>query len=210
MATPQGLLWQRSLLDVTTGAEPGVDASFAGGVRHQLDDSSWVDHVHGWVSGADTLFEALLERAEWAQPDRLMYGEMVEQPRLTAGWRAEDGRPILPVLGEMADALTARYGVKFDHGGINLYRDGRDSVAWHRDKIPAHIADPIVGIVSLGQSRRFRMRPRGGGRSLAFDPVAGDMLVTGGRAQRDWEHAVPKVAAAGPRMSITFRHESRD
>jgi alkylated DNA repair dioxygenase AlkB len=87
-----------------------------------------------------------------------------------------------------------------------LYRNGRDSVAWHRDKLPQSLVDPIVALVSLGEPRRFLLRPRGGGRSHRFQLGAGDLLVTGGRTQRDWEHTVPKVAAAGPRISVAFRH----
>ena len=102
--------------------------------------------------------------------------------------------------------LSARYGVRFDSIGCNLYRGGGDSVAWHRDKIPREIEDPIVALVSLGEPRRFRLRPYGGGRSHAFVLGRGDLLVTGGRTQRQWEHSVPKVAAAGPRISVAFRH----
>jgi alkylated DNA repair dioxygenase AlkB len=89
---------------------------------------------------------------------------------------------------------------------MNLYRDGRDSVAWHRDRIAKEIEDPIVVLVSLGEPRRFLVRPHGGGRSRAFRLGRGDLLVTGGRFQREWEHSVPKVAKAGPRISIAFRH----
>jgi alkylated DNA repair dioxygenase AlkB len=68
---------------------------------------------------------------------------------------------------------------------INLYRDGRDSVAWHGDRIRKEIAEPVVALISLGEPRRFLIRPRGGGQSLAFTLGRGDLLVTGERAQRD-------------------------
>jgi alkylated DNA repair dioxygenase AlkB len=103
-------------------------------------------------------------------------------------------------------ALTRRYAVEFNSGWLNLYRDGRDSVAWHRDKIPLSNPYPWVGILSLGSQRRFLVRPRGGGASTRFDPAPGDLIVTGGLMQRRWEHTVPKVADAGPRISVTFRH----
>ncbi len=90
--------------------------------------------------------------------------------------------------------------------GINLYRDGADSVAWHRDRIPPEIVDPVVALVSLGEPRKFLLRPEGGGRSLAFKLGHGDLLVTGGRTQRRFEHSVPKVKTAGARMSVVFRH----
>jgi len=187
-----------------------VDASFGTLRRHQLDDRAWIDHAPGWLSGSETVFDALLALGDWAQHDRLMYGNVVEQPRLNASWHGPGGKALLPVLDEAQRLLSARYGVDFTsgHGGMNFYRDGRDSVAWHRDKIPPSVSDPHVVIISVGEPRTFRLRPRGGGqgRSLSFRLGHGDLLVTGGTFQRTWEHSVPKVASAGPRISITMRH----
>jgi alkylated DNA repair dioxygenase AlkB len=136
-----------------------------------------------------------------------MYDKVVAEPRLTAYWHAGGGTPLEPPsLERMRSLLSDRYGTEFDSAGMNLYRDGRDSVAWHRDRIATEIADPLVVLVSLGEARRFLVRPHGGGRSRAFRLGGGDLLVTGGRFQREWEHSVPKVAKAGPRISIAFRH----
>jgi alkylated DNA repair dioxygenase AlkB len=201
------LAWQGSLLDAV-GDAATIVAAFTGLVRHQLDAASWVDHCPGWVSGAEQLFEELLQICSWRQHDRLMYGSSVAQPRLNASWKGGDGSPVVPVVAEMQAALTARYQRTFDSGGLNLYRDGRDSVAWHRDRIAKEIVDPVVGIVSLGSARTFRLRPRGGGPSTLFVPQPGDLIVTGGQTQRTWEHTVPKVAHAGPRISMTFRHSA--
>jgi alkylated DNA repair dioxygenase AlkB len=202
-----GLTWQGCLF---AAAEPAVDAAFSTLVRHQLDDTAWVDHTPRWLAGADDVFEELLAKASWRAHTRVMYGNKVDQPRLNASWRRSNGTAILPVLDEARRVLSARYGVEFDSGGLNLYRDGRDSVAWHGDRIPASVVDPIVAILSLGEPRRFRLRPKGGGPSLAFSLGQGDLLVTGGTCQRTWQHSVPKVAAAGARMSVTFRHGMRD
>ena len=103
--------------------------------------------------------------------------------------------------GGLRKSLGERYGVSFDSVGFNLYRNGRDSVAWHRDHILAELQQPIIALVSLGEPRRLLMRPRGGGSSHAFTLGRGDLLVTGGRTNRDWEHCVPKVAEAGPRQA---------
>ena len=198
MSTSPDLQFQSSLF--AAADEPGVDADFTGLVRHQLDDEAWVDHCTAFVRGADRVFEEVMRSGHWAQHDRLMYGERVMQPRLNASW------PDLTIIEQMRTALSQRYGVEFVSGGCNLYRDGRDSVAWHRDKIAKAIVNPTVAIVSLGEPRAFLMRPRGGGSSTRFLPRSGDLIVTGGTAQRTWEHTVPKVKSAGPRMSITFRH----
>jgi alkylated DNA repair dioxygenase AlkB len=136
-----------------------------------------------------------------------MYDGKVREPRLTSPWTAASGDELRPpILEHMRVELSTRYGVEFDSVGFNLYRDGRDSVAWHGDRIDKTIEEPIVVLVSLGDPRRFLLRPAGGGKSTAFMLGRGDLLVTGGRTQRAWEHSVPKVAQAGPRISLAFRH----
>ncbi|TMM20301.1 MAG: alpha-ketoglutarate-dependent dioxygenase AlkB [Actinobacteria bacterium] len=202
------LVWQPTLLDAVSG--PDVDASFSGLVRVELDATSWVDHAPGWVTGSDELLADLVADTDWGQRSRWMYERRVAEPRLTAGWSLSSGRPLEPpVLERMREVLSARYGVTLDSMGLNLYRDGRDSVAWHGDRIAREIAEPIVALVSLGDPRRFLARPRGGGRrSRPFELGRGDLLVTGGTFQRRWEHSVPKVAAAGARVSIAFRHNA--
>jgi alkylated DNA repair dioxygenase AlkB len=206
MSSP-GVAWQASLLDAAT--EPEIDGSFANLTRIQLDDSSWVDHVPGWVSGSDHLFAELLDTVGWGQRSRHMYDKKVVEPRLTASWLAASGQALEPPLLEhMRRALSTRYGVELDSMGLNLYRDGADSVAWHGDRIAKEIAEPIVAIVSVGEPRKFLLRPRdrGTARTRTFLLGRGDLLVTGGACQREWEHSVPKVASAGPRISVTFRH----
>lgn len=102
--------------------------------------------------------------------------------------------------------MSKRYQVDFDSVSINLYRDGADSVAWHRDRIPKEIVDPVVALVSVGEPRKFLLRPFGGGSSRAFKLGHGDLFVTGGQTQRRYVHSVPKVASSGPRISLAFRH----
>ena len=187
--------------------EASFDRSFAELRRIALDESAWIDHAPGWVGGSDRLFEEVLRRRRWDQRDRRMYDHRVDEPRLTAPWTLASGAPLEPPLvDEMRRALGERYGVVFDSAGFNLYRDGRDSVAWHGDRILKAVPEPIVPLVSLGEPRRFLLRPRAGGRSIAFELGRGDLLVTGGATQRTWLHAVPKVAHAGPRISIAFRY----
>ncbi len=195
---------QPSLFDI---APLDFDRTFARLQRIHLDETAWVDVASGWVSGSDALFRALVATLPWAQRTRNIYEQDRIEPRLTAGWHADQGTPLEPpVLEEMRTALSDHYRVELDSAGFNLYRDGRDSVAWHRDTIARQIKDPIVALVSLGEPRKLLLRPRGGGPSRSFPLGHGDLLVTGGNAQRTWEHAVPKVARAGPRISIAFRH----
>jgi alkylated DNA repair dioxygenase AlkB len=202
---PPGLAWQPSLLASVGAIE--VDRSFSLLRRVHLDERSWVDHVPGWVSGADLLFDQILTRRRWQQRSRHMYDRRVLEPRLTAPWTLVSGEPLdPPILEEVRLVLSDRYGREFDSVGFNLYRDGHDSVAWHADRIAKEIEDPIVALISLGTPRTFLLRPKGGGKSTLFIPGRGDLLVTGGQTQREWEHSVPKVAAAGPRISLAYRH----
>ena len=136
-----------------------------------------------------------------------MYDREVLEPRLTSPWFLDSGEPLEPVIvEEMRRVLSARYELEFDSVGFYLYRDGQDSVAWHGDRIRKEIEKPIVVLVSIGEPRRFLLRPKGGGKSTVFKLGDGDLLVTGGMTQRAWEHSVPKVKKAGPRISLAFRH----
>ena len=188
-------------------AEVTFDASYARLDRIHLDGRCWVDFAPGWVSGSDAVFEQVLASRKWGQRTRQMYEKRVREPRLTAPWSLRSGAPLEPrILEDLRRSLSERYGVVFDTIGFNLYRDGQDSVAWHGDRIRKEVEDPIVALVSLGEPRTFLLRPRGGGSSRLFRLGHGDLLVTGGKTQRTWEHSVPKVARAGPRISLAFRY----
>lgn len=208
MAGTSELTWQASLLDAERApGGPAVDGAFRAAARHDFDSQSWVDHVPGWVRGAGELFDRLVERARWEHHRRRMYDRVVDEPRLTANGLDGDDRPLLPALDDMRAALDERYGRDFDSIHLALYRDGRDSVAWHSDRIARTVAEPVIAVLGLGEPRRFLLRPKGGGgRSRRFPLGAGDLLVMGGATQVRWEHSVPKVARAGARMSVSFRH----
>jgi alkylated DNA repair dioxygenase AlkB len=187
---------------------PSFDPGFGGLTRTWLDERSFVDYAAGWLQGSEAVFRAVLESRNWGQRTRRMYDRRVLEPRLTAPWNLRSGAPLLPeILDEVRLALSARYAVLFDSAGFNLYRDGRDSVAWHGDKIRKEIPDPVVALLSLGEPRKFLLRLKGGGKSRAFHLGRGDLFVTGGQTQRAWEHCVPKVAhAEGPRISVAYRY----
>lgn len=202
---PPVVAWQTTLVEP---ADIAADMSFGRLDRVNLDDQSWVDHVPGWLTASDELFELLLREAQWQQRRRPMYDRVVDEPRLVASW-GFDGVPLeLPSrVEQVRQVLGRRYHVEFDSVLINLYRDGRDSVAWHGDTVRKVLEAPLVATVSLGERRRFLLRAGAGGRATkTFQLGAGDLLVMGGSCQHDWQHTVPKVAAAGARMSITLRH----
>lgn len=181
------------------------DRSFDGAVLHRLSDRSWVEYQPGWLTGSDALFDALVASVPWQQHRRPMYDRVVDEPRLTAWYPAGAAWPHA-VLAELSELLSARYGQQLVNLGLNLYRDGTDSVAWHGDKVARTHPEPVVAIVSVGAPRPFLVRPKGGGgRCRSFSLGWGDLLVMGGRCQQEFDHAVPKVPVAGPRMSVMFR-----
>jgi alkylated DNA repair dioxygenase AlkB len=185
------------------GGEPAIDESFARMRRVPLADGAWVEHQAGWVGGHGALMETLAARTQWHEQQREMYERTVAVPRLLASL-PEDG-PGHPVLEEMRRVLSARYDARFERIGMALYRDGDDSVAWHGDYVARELPEAVVATISLGEPRRFLLRPAAGGSSLSFMLGWGDLIVMGGTCQRTWRHSIPKVARANPRMVVVFR-----
>jgi alkylated DNA repair dioxygenase AlkB len=207
MARPVPAL-QPSLLDV---AEESIVRPLAGHIeRTGLTEGAWVDVRRSWVGGADLLFETLARTVPWHAERRTMYDREVDVPRLLCFYGEQDPLPD-PLLDQARDVLSAHYaatlGEPFRTAGLCYYRDGRDSVAWHGDRIGrSRHEDTMVAIVSLGAPRHLLLRPRGGGSALRFALGPGDLLVMGGSCQRTWDHAVPKTARpVGPRISVQFR-----
>ena len=160
--------WQPSLLDLDTPT--GFDPTFDGARRRFLGHGAWVDVVPGWVRGADALFEQVLDAARGSRAPGRMWdnGRRRAAPddrRLgrAAGAAAGDGRRALGPLRLDLSAVSA-----------NLYRDGADSVAWHGDTSGRQRETTVVAILSLGEPRRFLLRPKGGGarRSATRRPAA--------------------------------------
>ena len=199
---------QGSLLD--TADEIELRPLSAGLQRTTLTRGAWVDYRPGWLAGADRLFDLLHHEVPWHAERREMYERMVDVPRLLKFYDAGEALPH-PVLDlareELSRWYAAELGEPFVTAGLCLYRDGKDSVAWHGDRIGrARNLDTMVAIVSVGSARTLKLRPRGGGESLGFSLGHGDLVVMGGSCQRTWDHAIPKTSeAVGPRISIQFR-----
>jgi alkylated DNA repair dioxygenase AlkB len=199
---------QGSLFDLTDDIGLGALGPLV--VRQELGRGAWIDVLPGWLRGADALFDELVDTVPWHGERRQMYERLVDVPRLLSFYDETTELPH-PVLTQARDALTAHYGPElgepFRTAGMCLYRDGRDSVAWHGDTIGRGRAeDTMVAIVSLGSPRSLMLRPRGGGATIKNNLGHGDLIVMGGSCQRTWEHSIPKTARpVGPRISIQFR-----
>ncbi len=180
--------------------------------RRPLSRGAWIDVLRSWVPAPDDVFTTLVDAVPWRAERRQMYDRLVDVPRLVHTYMIDEPLPH-DVLTEARDALSAHYadelGEPFRTAGCCYYRDGRDSVAWHGDTIGrGSTNDTMVAIVSFGDPRRLHLRPRDRGegeQTVVVEMGHGDLLVMGGSCQRTWEHAVPKVAHAGPRISVQFR-----
>jgi alkylated DNA repair dioxygenase AlkB len=208
MLARMGMALQGSLLDTADHLE--LRELAAGLQRTVLTRGAWVDYRPGWLAGADELFDLLHRAVPWYAERREMYERMVDVPRLLKFYSEGEALPH-PVLDEARNALSRHYaavlGEPFVTAGMCLYRDGRDSVAWHGDRIGrSKNLDTMVAILSVGSARSLMLRPRGGGESLGFSLGHGDLVVMGGSCQRTRDHSVPKTAKpVGPRISIQFR-----
>jgi alkylated DNA repair dioxygenase AlkB len=186
--------------------------------RLELDDTSWVDVVRGWIANADSLYRTLVDDVAWTQQELFRYERHVAEPRMTA-W-CDPARSVPhPVVLEAHRDLRSRYRVPFEGFALAWYRDGRDSVAFHRDTDLRWLDDTVIGIATLGATRPFLLRPRANrykhdlpahGATHDLQPASGDLLVFGGRCQVNWEHSVPKVPHPIPgRISLQWRWTSR-
>jgi alkylated DNA repair dioxygenase AlkB len=191
---------QLGLFDATTCA---IDTTFSTLARSELSGGAWLDYGQGFLSGHEALMQELIGTVRFHEESRIMYERTVAVPRLVASLPA-DG-PVPGVLERAREALSKRYGESFERLSLGYYRSGQDSVAWHGDYVARNMEAATVATISLGAPRSFFLRPKGGGPRITLQLGWGDLLVMGGSCQRTWEHAVPKVKQAAPRLAVMFR-----
>lgn len=189
-----------------------------------LDETSWILYEPGWLTGSDRLFEDLRVRTPWRATERPMYDRVVRVPRLIATLERND-EASSNLLETVYQGVSRVLGEKFSSVGLNYYRTGSDSVAWHRDRLGQRGRPTVVALVSVGSPRTLAVRPyrkstaktaetsqttattRATG-SRRWKLGHGDLLVMGGACQQRWEHAVPKERGTGARISLAFRARS--
>ena len=170
-----------------------------------------------WLAAdaATALFEALRAALPWERHRITVYGRNLEAPRLScwigdaaytySGTRFEP-HPWPAALASVRERLEGELDAGFNSVLANLYRDGSDRLGFHRDSEPELGAEPLIASISLGATRRFRLRERKGRGSFGIDLEHGSLLVMSGATQRNWLHAVPPTARfVGPRINLTFR-----
>jgi alkylated DNA repair dioxygenase AlkB len=167
---------------------------------------------------AAELEQTLLEKAPWKQNTQKMYDKTVLTPRLTA-WFGDDKKSYhlggnefkvnewLPELSDLKDRIEKFSGHEFNSVLLNLYRDGNDSVAWHRDKESELGNRPVIASLSLGQVRNFDFRNvEDHQKKYSLALQNGSLLIMKGDLQVNWEHRIAKsTMKMKPRINLTFR-----
>lgn len=182
---------------------------FGSGTQRLLDDASGlIELIPDLVDReiAQAWFVQLQREIAWKGGRRLMYEREVDVPRLRAHYRLD--APDLPAaLREARLAVAAVVDAPFDIAGLNLYRDQRDSVAPHNDKLADIVRGQPIALLSLGATRRMTIRAKQPPhRMLKVDLEAGCLLVMSWATQLHYDHAIPKQRApVGPRISLAFR-----
>ena len=179
-----------------------------------VDDASGrIEYVPGFVSPklAAGWFAQLRVAVDWEAKRRFMYDREVDVPRLTAHF-ALPLEPASPrAIADVVARVTARLDVPFNSVGLNLYRDGRDSVAPHNDHLYEIVPGYPIALVSLGATRRMTIRSKErSGRLIKLDLESGSLLIMSYATQLHYTHGLPKTrAAVGERISLAFRVRPR-
>lgn len=167
---------------------------------------------------SDTLFHQLMEDIDWKQEPIKLFGKAVMQPRLTAWYGDADKSygysgitmqpmPWTTLLLQLKQKAEAIAGQGFNSALLNLYRNGQDSMGWHRDNEKELGRDPVIASLSFGATRLFKLRHVQDKKqvlSIALEP--GSLLLMQGATQHHWLHQLPKTTlVTSPRINITFR-----
>ena len=167
---------------------------------------------------ADELLALLRTRIDWQQEDIVIFGENRRVPRLVA-WHGDPGTaytysgtaheplPWMPELQRIRQRVEELTAHRFNSVLLNLYRDGNDGMGWHADDEPELGREPVIASVSLGATRRFKLRHRRMRVAAStLDLAHGDLLLMAGQTQHLYVHAVPKTTRpVGTRVNLTFR-----
>ncbi len=167
---------------------------------------------------SDQYFKSLLDSVAWQQDDIILFGKLFKQPRLTALF-ANNNQPysysnitMIPKafnqeLLQIKAKVESVIDVNFTTCLLNLYRDGQDSNGWHADNEKELGINPIIGSVSFGAERLFKLKHRKD-KTLKKDVALGhgSLLIMKGETQHKWLHQIPKTKKKiGERINLTFR-----
>jgi alkylated DNA repair dioxygenase AlkB len=177
-----------------------------------------VRYIPAWLSAdeADSAFSQVRDSVPFDQHRVRLFGRELPAPRLSAWIGDPEARyryskvsyeplPWPTPVAILRDRLNAEFGAIFNSVLVNFYRGGSDSMGWHSDDEPELGPMPLIASLSLGATRRFKFKRRGGNERAHIDLAHGSLLLMAGTTQQNYLHAIDKVAAAGERINLTFR-----
>ena len=178
------------------------------------DERGKITYFPGFIAAAtaSAWFTELRTGAEWRSERRMMYDREVDVPRLMAHYRLDPPPPSMPAaIQDAAVRIADRLRVPFNSVGLNLYRDGRDSVAPHNDHLNELCEGYPIALLSLGAARRMTVRAKESPpRVIHVDLEPGSLFVMDYATQIHYTHAIPKTTeTVGERISLAFRVKQR-
>ncbi|GAA0199873.1 alpha-ketoglutarate-dependent dioxygenase AlkB [Kangiella japonica] len=193
----------------------------ADGKRSGQNNSARLSYHPAFIteSQCSHLFDALLQKIQWAEESLWIAGNQRKVPRLVA-WYGDLGTnyrysgklheplPWIDELYTIKQKLEVELETPFNSVLCNLYRNGQDSMGWHADDEKELGDDPFIASISLGQPRAFHLKHKTN-PSLRHKMTlnSGSLLVMQGTTQRYWLHQVPKEPKiTQPRINLTFRN----
>lgn len=170
-------------------------------------------------SECELLFKNLVEKVNWRNDKIKIFNKEVSIPRLSAWYGnaglsySYSGLKLEPnewneELLIIKEKIENHLGIQFNSVLINLYRDGQDSMGWHKDDEKELGINPIIASVSLGQERPFQLKhiynKVHGTKTIQLSD--GSLLLMQGATQHFWKHQIPKTSRQiKPRINLTFR-----
>jgi alkylated DNA repair dioxygenase AlkB len=167
---------------------------------------------------SDAFLQNLITTIAWKQEPIKIFGKPVLQPRLTA-WYGNPGKSysysgitMQPLtwtddLLQIKQRIETFAGIAFNSALLNYYRNGHDSMGWHRDNEKELGPNPTIASVSFGAARSFQLRNHADKSIIrTLQLTHGSLLLMRGQTQHYWQHRVPKTnTPTAARVNITFR-----
>ena len=194
-------------------------------VQRNLLPMDGVVHYYGQVltaGEADEFLTRLLDDVAWRHDETVYFGKKNITKRKVA-WYADEpfsytysnttktALPWLPVLQVLKAVAERESGETYNSCLLNLYHDGNEGMAWHSDAERDLKKNGAIGSMSFGAERRFLLKHKKSGETVAQQLGHGSLLVMKDVTQSHWRHSIPKTkTVTTARVNLTFRTIDKD
>ena len=166
---------------------------------------------------SDALFSRLRDSIAWEQRSITLFGKRMLQPRLIA-WYGDTGanyrysgtdyiaQEWTTELSLLRQLVEDYFKHRFNSVLLNYYRNGNDSMGWHRDNEKQLGNRPAIASLNLGATRLFKLQHIISKELRKIELANGSALLMAGSCQQHWRHCVPKQKGIfDGRINLTFR-----